>query len=315
MDKFISFTVCTYNRCERLPSLINSMLSQKCPVLFEVLVINNNSSDETLSILDTLSKQHPGRIRIVTESQQGIAHARNRAIAESLDSDYMVFIDDDEIPHPGLLSSAIRVLETENADCAGGRIVVDFSGHKRPLWLTDDLLGFLAEVDYGELEFWIINNTTPVWTANVAYNMEIFRRHPDLRFDIRFNREGNGIGGGEDAIMFRDMMKNELKIRYCPEMITQHFVEEWRLKRRYFLKLHFIAGIRYGQYQLNSNENNKSGFPLFLFRLAASQLGKTILDLIKREPNYMRQAMNFTHSVGTIYGQYLSRRKGNEAYG
>lgn len=311
MDKFISFAVCTYNRCERLPSLINSMLSQKCSLLYEVLVINNNSSDNTLAVLDKLSKQYVGRIRVVTESKQGIAYARNRAISEALESDYMVFIDDDEIPQAGLLASAIKVLESEKADCVGGRIVVDFAGHERPLWLTDDLLGFLAEVDYGDLEFQIVDNTTPVWTANVAYNMQMFKKFPDLRFDIRFNREGNGIGGGEDAIMFRDMMKYNLQIHYCPDMVTHHFVEDWRLKRRYFLKLHLIAGIRYGQHQMNTDKDSKSGFPLFLFRLASKQFGKTVVALLKREPNYIRQAMNFTHSVGTIYGQYLSRRKGN----
>ena len=233
----LTFAFCTYNRAERLDRLVAAMRAQQCMLPFEILAINNNSSDDTAAVLARLEGLPGAPLRWVTEPVQGIVAARNRALAEAMSSDILVFIDDDELPQPGLLDAAARAIIEDGAQCAGGRVEVDFSSIGRPGWLEDNVLGFLAAVDHGPSKFWIKDDSTPIWTANVAYDMQLFRDDPGLRFDKRYDRVGKGVGGGEDVMMFRGLLKRGARIQYRPDMAVLHAVEPWRLKRRHFLRL------------------------------------------------------------------------------
>ena len=128
----LTFAFCTYNRASRLERLIAEMRAQDCPIPFEILAVNNNSIDRTLPVLESLARLPGAPLRFVTETRQGIVPARNRALEESLDSDILVFIDDDELPRPGLLRAACDAILTEGAECAGGKVEVDFTGLERP---------------------------------------------------------------------------------------------------------------------------------------------------------------------------------------
>ncbi len=308
----LTYAFCTFNRADRLDALVAAMRAQKCPIPFEILAVNNNSTDGTAAVLERLSALPGPPLRVVTESVQGIVAARNRAVEESLNSDIMVFIDDDELPLPGTLTGAVAAVVDEGAQCAGGRVQVDFSEHRRPSWLGDELLGFLAAVDYGETPFWITDLETPVWTANVAYDMRLFRDDPDLRFDQRYDRVGKGVGGGEDVLMFRALIARRIPMRYRPDMCVLHDIEPWRLRRSYFLKLHYQSGYRYGLHELPAYGRTFLGMPPFL----ASQLGKKSFQALSmyalRRRGSLRQMMNAAHALGSIRG-YLARgeRRGN----
>lgn len=298
----LTYAFCTYNRADRLPALVAAMRSQACPYPFEILAINNNSGDNTLAVLHALAAEPGASLRIVTETAQGIVPARNRAIQESLASDIMVFIDDDELPSPGLLTAVCDAMEREGAQCVGGRIAVNFTPHKRPRWLGDELLGFLAEVDHGKEPFWIADDRTPIWTSNIAYDMRLFRDDPALRFDPNFNRQGTDVGGGEDGMMFRTFLDRHVRIRYRPDMEVDHFVEPWRLKRRYFLRLHYRAGWRYGRFRVPTYAKTLFGIPPFLFAQLLRQFARTLAIALTGQTGLVRQAMNAAHAWGTVVG-------------
>lgn len=298
----LSFAFCTYNRADRLSDLVVAMRAQTCPIPFEILVVNNNSRDNTLAVLQGLAAMPGVPLRYVTETAQGIVPARNRAIEESRGSDILVFIDDDELPMPGFLEAACQAILDEGADCAGGKVRVRFDPVVRPYWLEDNLLGFLAEVDHGAAPLWVLDDTTPIWTCNVAYRTALFQ--DGLRFDQRYNRSGNGLGGGEDAVMFQALLDSKAKVRYQPEMLVDHFVESWRLKRRYFLKLHYLAGFQLGLYETASYPREVLGIPWFMFPQLARHLFKAILMYIAGRTGALRQAMNMTHAAGQISGYF-----------
>jgi succinoglycan biosynthesis protein ExoM len=298
----LTVAFCTYKRADRLEKLINALRAQVCPVPFDILAINNNSPDNTLEVLNLLAAENGAPLRFVTESAQGIVPARNRAIQEALASDIMVFIDDDELPQPGLLNAAYDAIVNEQAECVGGRVDVDFTPYGRPAWLEDDVLGFLAEVKHGDKPFWITDASTPIWTANIAYDMRLFREDPSLRFDQRYNREGNDVGGGEDAMMFQTMLARGIKIRYRPDMVVSHFVEQWRLKRGYFIKLHYRAGYRQGKVRAPNYDKTILGVPPFMFVLFFKQCQRTLSKWLRSEAGGLRQAMNAAHALGMILG-------------
>ena len=298
----LTVAFCTYKRADRLDKLVAAVRAQSCPVPFEILAVNNNSPDNTLDVLARLQREPGAPLRIVTETTPGIVPARNRALIETLRHDILVFIDDDELPQGGWLASAYDAIANEQADCAGGRVQVSFAPLARPAWLKDDLLGFLAEVDHGHSAFWIQSAETPIWTANIAYAMRIFRDNPTLRFDDRYNRSGPDVGGGEDAIMFRSLLAMGARIRYRPDMAVWHGVEPWRLRRRYFLKLHYRAGQRHGRYALPNYPKSVFGVPPFLVSQFLVHFLKTLPPIKPGNASRIRQAMNAAHALGCITG-------------
>ena len=298
----LTVAFCTYNRAHRLDKLVRTLRAQACPIEFDILAINNNSADSTLEVLHSLQQQPGALLRVVTETAPGIVPARNRALAEAIDSDYLVFIDDDELPEPGWLVAAHDALAHEDAACAGGRIEIDFSDAPRPGWLDDEIAGFLGRLDHGTDAFWITNDRTPLWSGNIAYAMRLFRSDPTLRFDARYNRAGDGLGGGEDAMMFRTLVEQGVRIRYRPDMAIRHGVDDWKLRRAYFLQLHYRAGVRVGQHALPDYPRTVFGFPPFLLDQALRHIGRAFSMQLVRRPGALRQAMNAAHALGCLAG-------------
>jgi glycosyltransferase involved in cell wall biosynthesis len=303
----LTFAFCTYKRAHRLEGLVAAMRAQACPVPFEILAVNNNSPDDTIAVLDRLASLPGAPLRQVTELEPGIVPARNRVLAEARNSDYLVFIDDDELPHEGLLAAAYDALAREGADCVGGRVVVDFGELGRPRWLGDDLLGFLAAVNHGPEPFWIESEDTPVWTSNIAFRVEYLRQH-GLRFDARYNRKGGSAsdaGGGEDVVMLRRLLELKARIRYRPDMAVTHGVDEWRLRRSYFLRLHYLAGVRKGLHEAPDYPPGRLLVPPFLLRLALRKSWHALMMFALGRACAVREAMNAAHAFGLIRGVAL----------
>lgn len=303
----LTVAFCTFKRADRLDKLVAALRAQSCPVPFDILAVNNNSPDNTLEVLKTLQAQPGAPLRVVTETSPGIVPARNRALAETASSDYLVFIDDDELPHAGQLNAAYDALAREGADCAGGPVLIDFAPHGRPHWLGDDLLGFLAAIDHGPQPFWITDEHTPVWTSNIAYRMAFLREY-GLHFDARYNRKGasaSDFGGGEDVVMLRRLLSLKARIRYRPDMAVDHSVEPSRLNRRYFLRLHYLAGVRKGIHELPDFARRILGAPAFLYGQAIRHSLKAAFMALMARRGALRQAMNATHAWGLITGYRL----------
>lgn len=300
--KRISIAVCTYNRADHLPPLVRALSRQKATIPFEILVVNNNSTDRTEEVLGLIARECPIRFRYVIEEKQGIVHARNRAIEEARENDYLAFIDDDELPGSRWLDSAVDALDREGAYCVGGEIRVKLSDSERPRWLDDELLYFLGKVDNGPDPFWIKDRSTPVWSGNVAYRISVFS--DGLRFDHRYNRKGIGVGGGSDEIMFHALLDHGLKVRYRPDMVIEHLVEKWRLRRGYFLKLHYKSGWKAGRWGEERYERTFFGVPPFIASQAFRQARQAVVPFLFSRPGSMRKAMNTMHAMGMVMGRF-----------
>ena len=297
---------CTFNRCDRVPELVRSLRAQACDEPFELLVVDNNSSDGTQDVLKQLASEPGTLLRFVRELQQGIVPARNRLLAEAQGAQFLLMLDDDELPLPEWLQRGLTALRDAGFDCVGGRVQVKFDPEGRPPWLGPELLGFLAEVDHGNQPFTIADDSTPIWTANVGYRLSLFAT--GLQFDSRYSRVGKDVGGGEDVAMFASLLALGCRIGYVPDMAVEHFVESWRLRRRYFLHLHYTSGLRAGMYATDVSGRTFLGAPLYLYPQAARQCWRTMVAAMRTEHRWLRQAMNFTHACGRIVGTVRASR-------
>lgn len=304
MTDRMTIAICTYNRAERLMRLIRVLQEQAAGLPVDILVVNNNSTDHTEESVGTFLRSPGPPVWLVNEKTQGIVHARNRAIEETLENAYMAFIDDDELPGKTWVRAAFDALNREGAQCAGGRIDVRLPATSRPPWLEEGLLYFLGKVDNGPEPFWITGHSTPVWSGNVAYRTSVFQE--GLRFDRRYDRHGNEVGGGSDEILFRELLSRGARIRYRPDMAIEHLVDPWRLKRRYFLELHYKAGWKAGRWGEKTKERSVCGVPFFLFRHAYRQCVRAIPPFLLSRRGSIRLAMNSAHAIGMIVGKVQS---------
>ena len=102
----LSLIIATYNRADYLPRTLNSLTNQSLSSeLFEIIVVNNNSTDHTAEVCRSFAEAQPElNFTMVTEIRQGLSHARNCGINHAK-GDYFAIIDDDELVNRDFLKS------------------------------------------------------------------------------------------------------------------------------------------------------------------------------------------------------------------
>ena len=101
----VSTIIPAYNAESTIAEAIDSALSQSCQS-HEVIVVNDGSNDSTAEILAT----YGNRIHVISQSNGGVAKARNAGIAVSR-AKYLAFLDADDRWLPGKLSAMVGALE------------------------------------------------------------------------------------------------------------------------------------------------------------------------------------------------------------
>jgi Glycosyltransferases involved in cell wall biogenesis len=121
----ISIIIPTYNRSDKLKKCLDSALSQDYPHdKFEVIVVDDGSSDETLEVLCSLAKEH-GMLRYFSQPHQGPAAARNLGIKESR-AGILGFTDNDCVLEPDWARRMVDVHRSHPHSVAvGGSTQVD----------------------------------------------------------------------------------------------------------------------------------------------------------------------------------------------
>jgi len=259
----ITVILCTHNRVQSLALALKSIATQILPqsVDWEILVVDNNSSDETRQIVEDLARRYP-RIQYLFESKQGISQARNLGIRHAR-GEILAFIDDDETASSDWLWNLTANLDSSEWSGAGGRVVAKWSC-SRPRWLSDQshltsapLAMFDRGTEAGELN--------DVAGANMAFRKEVFDVHGGFRTDL--GRVGTGLLSGEESEFCRRIIASGRRLRYEPSAVTYHPVGESRVRQKYFLEWWFNKGrsdvVEFGA---QANHMPVFGVPLRLFR-------------------------------------------------
>src|SRR5690625_4956693 len=151
----ITLVICTYNRSAYLKDTLQDLAAQDAPVdLFEILVVNNDSEDETELVCRQFGEENSSlAFRMVTEKEKGLSHARNRAVSETA-APIILYIDDDVYLPDKYITTVLKYLEMfTEARCAGGRIRVSFDseGKKdRLAWIASELMPMFGLHEWGE---------------------------------------------------------------------------------------------------------------------------------------------------------------------
>lgn len=112
----LSIIVPVFNAEKYLRSCLDSLVNQEMTD-YEIILVNDGSTDSSAEIMEEYRIAHPGLIRIMTVENGGQARARNLALEEAR-GDYIGFTDSDDAAHPDMFRKLCSAAERENADIA-----------------------------------------------------------------------------------------------------------------------------------------------------------------------------------------------------
>jgi glucosyl-dolichyl phosphate glucuronosyltransferase len=269
----VTVILCSYNRCWRLAKTLGSLAASTLPdsVEWEVLVVDNNSTDQTREVVQDFSRRHAGRFRYLFEPRQGKSYAMNVGIREA-QGEILAFTDDDVTVEPAWIQNLTAGLHNGEWAGAGGR-TLPAESFLPPRWLSLEdryALAPLAVFDLGT-ETRVLNEAP--FGNNMAFRKAMFEKYGGFRTDL--GRSAKGLMSGEDSEFGQRVLVGGERLRYEPSAVLYHSVPKERLQKSYFLAWWFEKA-RSDIAAFGSQPPSRwrvAGIPLVLFRrLAASTL-------------------------------------------
>jgi glucosyl-dolichyl phosphate glucuronosyltransferase len=318
-DVAATILIATYNRAALLDRTLGSIrrLRMAPDRLWDVIVVDNNSTDGTQDVVERHARDFPVPLRYLRETRQGRSSALNAGIAAARGT-VIAMTDDDVIVDEGWLEAAcdtlLRPVDHE-IGYAGGPVA--------PLWETlpppwldlrrGDLWGTIAIQDHGGDRFLYEDRKKVPLGANMAATRELFARTGNFRADLGRTGGARVLGQEVPELLARARAAGYRGV-YVPAMRVEHHVPTARLTRRYFRRWWFGKGISRARLE-QSRPITELGIDL---RLAPHVLGvprymyrSAVQDVI----GWMRAAMArrvadaFRHEMMLVYflGYFVTR--------
>lgn len=240
MKKF-SLIVATYNRAESLLRTLESVVLQSAdPTLWECVVVNNNSTDNTAQAFAAFAADHTTfNLRMVDEPKQGLSNARNCGIAAA-EGEYIAIIDDDETLELGYIETYIEFFDSfPTALAAGGAVKAVYEG-SRPRWMSH----YTEQMIANPLDLDIVVTLFPASRVPAGGNMA-FRRAAFEKvglFNPRLGRNGQSLIGGEENDLFARLRRAGELLYFVPGAAIYHHIPQSKLTDEYFDRLSYNVG-------------------------------------------------------------------------
>ena len=193
----ISAVICTHNRAAYLRKSLQSLVEQTIDQeLYEIIVVDNGSQDETKQVVD----QYSGipNLRYLYEPVIGLSRARNRAWSNARGT-YVAFLDDDAVACSGWVATFLDVFESFKPmpGAVGGKCEAIWEA-PRPNWLSDKLLGYISILHWSEVPI-VLDDWQGLSACNIAYPREVLKAAGGFREDL--GRKGNTLRAGGETYL------------------------------------------------------------------------------------------------------------------
>lgn len=270
MTAEITVAICTYNRADLLAGALDSLCSQAVPArIFEILVVDNGSTDNTAVCVQDFQERFPGHnIRMIYEGRQGLGLARTMAMKQA-GGRYIAYLDDDARAEPDWLAQALFILQgrSEEIVCLGGPIYPFYTSPK-PVWFKDAY----ESRSWGECE-----RPLKLGESFSGSNMIWHKVHLERigGFTGKLGVKGDVLSVGEETDAFNKINKqlDQPLFYYSPALRVRHWVPPFKMTVWYPLKRTFIGG------QVTMKLREKPGWQLrsrILLRGAVDLLSNTL---------------------------------------
>jgi glucosyl-dolichyl phosphate glucuronosyltransferase len=288
MPMTYSIVIATHNRAADLRGTLGSLATLRAADPWEVIVVDNNSTDGTAAVVSDLARSFPVPLRYRFEPVPGRSAALNHGIAAA-QGEIIHTTDDDVRVEPDWLEQARDALEDLQCGYIGGRVLPIWGG-RRPSWLPDHPShhwAVIALLDYGAEPFELTSRMP------LGVNMA-FRRHV---FDTVGGWNPN-IGRKAGTLLGQEVREWCVRARakgvrgyYAPAVTVRHIIPPERLDKQYFRRFFYWRGISrallYQQRGLDMESPQTThldfrcvphlfGVPRYMFRSLLAAAGKAL---------------------------------------
>lgn len=232
MATSISICIATYKRAAGLSCLLEGLNDLRFgeiePPAIEVVIADNDEAGSAREVYEAVKPNFKWELVYGIEPQQGVTFARNRSLSlASPNAEFLVFIDDDEVPSPEWLEALLDCQATNQADVVTGPVFPKFESPDVPNWIVQGGFFAPAEHETGKAMEVAFTNNTLVRSEHL--------RQLEKPFD-----ENLAFRGSEDVHLFMNLYKNGSKIVWCNEAVVYEFIPasrthlKWLIDRNYY---------------------------------------------------------------------------------
>ena len=319
----VSIVIPTYNRADELRETIRSIAALAVVGEWELIVVDNKSTDHTRAVAEEAAGWFPAPLRYLFEPEQGRYAALNTGIRAAT-GNIIATTDDDARVDRDWLTHAAAGLEAHGCDYVGGKVLPLWKG-ARPSWLPNAPGGghwaVLALQNYGDKprEFGVNGLPWPLG-INIATRREAFER-TDL-FDNRLGRKAGTLRNQAQREWHLRARAAGLRGFYVPEMIVHHVVESERLRKQYFRRWFYWHGISrailFSKLGVDMDSPDTSqldfskvpqiaGVPRYMYRSLATHLREFVRARLRGD-----EVVAFEHELWLIFFAGIARQRWTE---
>jgi glucosyl-dolichyl phosphate glucuronosyltransferase len=240
MPPKLSVILCTYNRAHCLPRTLESLTRQSLePGHYEIVIVDNASSDNTSVVIRRFEAEHTSAdILLLSESTQGLAHARNTG-CKAARGRYLAFIDDDCIASEDWLETVLACYEQVRPTpiSVGGSIFPRYDS-PGPTWFKDS---YETET-WGDQPRFLITGES-FTGCNMSFTKAVIEQFGG--FPSNYGMKGDSLALGEETHLFRHIWsrdKEAATFYYTPRAVVYHTIDPYKMTVSYQLKRALIAG-------------------------------------------------------------------------
>ncbi len=270
----LAIAICTYRRPLLLAKTLNGIAELTFPPgrrpALHVIVADNEGDPTVQREVEAFAARTDLPTTYVIEHRRGISQARNaclEAVPEA--AEFVAFIDDDETPGPGWLSTLLATQSRTRAAVVCGPVGARFETIP-PAWIVEG--GFFEQPRRADGSLEDMPDGAPIVdaaTGNTLVRMAEIRRL-ELRFDNRF-----GMTGGEDALFFRQLRAAGAKMVWSPGAEVVEHIPSARARFAYLAREYFRCGsVRTAIDALDSRATPGTAAPLGFCASTLKKIGR-----------------------------------------
>lgn len=231
---FLSVIICTYNRDQHIERALHSLIKQDYDKSdYEIIVVDNNSTDKTPEIIRDFKNNHPDfNIILAKETRQGLSYGRNKGIALARGT-YLSYIDDDGIAKEDYISKIKQYTEQyPNYYALGGKVLPTYETKEEPNWMSNYIERIISVVDLGN-QVKELPKIYPVG-CNMIFKKEIFKHVGSFNTELKLR--------SDDKYIFLKIRQEGYKVLYLPKVVVWHFIDAFRTTPEYVKKVSRLNG-------------------------------------------------------------------------